>query len=470
MFNSLSGRFLILTVALVMLAEVLIFVPSVARFREDYLLARLERAQIASLVLLATDVIDEGLEAELLENAEVFNVVLLRDEARELMLSSPVPGPAVATFDLRSASAAALIRDALHRLVTPGDEVIRVIGDPVRMGGIEIEVTMAAGPLRAAMLDYGWRIFLLSLVISVITSVFLFIAVRSLMVRPIKSVVRDMISYCEAPEDARRIIAPRSKVRELREAEEALYDLETQVSAALKQKERLAQLGGAVARISHDLRNILTTAQLFADRMEQSDDPAVQRAAPKLVSSIRRAVSLCESTLAFGKAEEAPPLLQRMPLAPIVRDVVENEGLAAEDHDITIQQDLPAGLTLRCDPEQLYRILANLIGNARQAIAAGGKPGRITVRAAESDSVWTICVEDTGPGLPAKAKEHLFMPFQGGTRKEGSGLGLAIASELAGGHGGRLTLAHTGPEGTSFVVTLPKAVAAEEIPPGRELV
>ena len=468
--NTLSGRFLLLTTVFVMLAEVLIFVPSVARFRQDYLLSRLERAQIASLALLAEDMISPELEQELLANAEVLNVVLRRDAVRQLMLSSPIPGPVHVTHDLREPAALDLMRDALMQLFDPEDRIIRIIGDPVRQGGMQIEITMHSAPLRAAMIDYGLRILLLSAVISIITALLLFLAVRRFLVRPIEGVIEHMASYADHPEDARRIIQPSASLLELRKAEEALRALQTHMTSALRQKERLAQLGGAVAKISHDLRNILTTAQLFADRMEQSDDPAVQRAAPKLVSSIRRAVSLCESTLAFGKAEEAPPLLQRMPLAPIVRDVVENEGLAAEGHDITIQQDLPAGLTLRCDPEQLYRILANLIGNARQAIAAGGKPGRITVRAAESDSVWTICVEDTGPGLPAKAKEHLFMPFQGGTRKEGSGLGLAIASELAGGHGGRLTLAHTGPEGTSFVVTLPKAVAAEEIPPGRELV
>lgn len=93
MLNTLSGRFLILTIIFVMLAEVLIFVPSIARFREDFLLSRLERAQIASLALLADDMIDPGLEEELLRNAGVFNVVLRRNEARQLMLSSPMPQP-----------------------------------------------------------------------------------------------------------------------------------------------------------------------------------------------------------------------------------------------------------------------------------------------------------------------------------------------------------------------------------------
>ena len=93
-FNTLSGRFLALTIVFVMLAEVLILVPSIANFREDYLLTRLERAQIASLALLATDdVIDEDLEGELLSNAGVYNIVLRRDEVRQLILSSVIPHP-----------------------------------------------------------------------------------------------------------------------------------------------------------------------------------------------------------------------------------------------------------------------------------------------------------------------------------------------------------------------------------------
>ncbi len=461
MFNTLSGRFLVLTIAFVMIAEVFIFVPSVSRFRQDYLLSRLERAQIASLVLLADDMIDPKLEAELLENAEVLNVVLLRDKTRELMLSSTVPSPVVATFDLRSAQPLELMRDAINRLLAPEDEVIRVIGDPVRMGGIEIEVTMAAAPLRAAMLDYGLRIFQLSLVLSLITAGLLFLAVRRLMVRPIKQVVGEMISYCMAPEDARRIISPSSRVHELREAEEALYDLETQVSGALKQKERLAQLGGAVARISHDLRNILTTAQLFADRVEMSEDPGVQRAVPKLIGSINRAVNLTESTLAFGRAEEPAPRLSLIYLSEIVDDVVESERLATGDHDISYGEDVPQGLCVRADPEQLYRILHNLVRNARQAIEATGAAGEIVVAAHETPGEWVITVTDTGPGLPLRARETLFQPFSAGTRKGGTGLGLAISAELARGHGGRLELEQSDEAGTRFAIHLPRGLSEE---------
>jgi signal transduction histidine kinase len=456
MLNSLSGRFLILTTVFVMLAEVLIFVPSIARFREDYLRVRLERAQIASLALLADDMLETALEAELLETAGVFNVVLRRDEMRQLMLSSPMPQPISATFDLRDAGAVTLISDALARLITPENQMIRVIGEPVREAGLLIEVTMETTPLREAMIDYGLRILLLSAVISVFTAVLLFAAVRRFLVRPIKGVVGYMKRYAAAPEDARGIIQPSAGVTELREAEEALRQLQIELTQALKQKERLAQLGSAVAKISHDLRNILTSAQLFTDRIEASEDPLVRRLAPKLVNSITRAVSLCESTLAFGRAEEPAPTLTMYPLADIVVDVIESEQLAAPEDCVTLIGDVPPQMIIRSDPEQMFRVLLNLVRNARQAIVASGKPGTITVGASEDSEAWWIVVEDTGPGVSARAQEHLFAPFQGGTRKGGSGLGLAISAELVRGHGGTLALKHTGTEGTSFEICLPK--------------
>ncbi len=457
MINSLSGRFLILTVIFVMLAEIFIFVPSVARFREDYLLARLERAQIASLALEADDMISPALEAELLKNAEIYNVVLRRDEIRQLMLSSPIPSPITATYDMRDPSGMTLIMDAMRTLTDTEERVIRVIGNPVREGGLLIEVTMDEMPLRAAMLAYGRNILILSAFISIVTASLLFLAVRVLLVRPIQGVVDHMQNYARAPEDARQIITPTAGVKELRDAETALQSMQTQLTGALKQKERLAQLGGAVAKVSHDLRNILTSAQLFTDRIEGSDDPLVKRMAPKLVNSITRAVNLCETTLAFGRVDEPAPALARVNLAQIVGDVIDSERLASGDHPLSFAEDVPASMVLRADGEQLFRVLFNLVRNARQAIIATGRPGEIALSATEDDHSWQITVTDTGPGLPQKAQEHLFQPFQGGVRKGGSGLGLVIAADLIRGHGGRLELQRTDETGTTFMIQLPKA-------------
>lgn len=456
MLNSLSGRFLILTIVFVMFAEILIFVPSIARFREDYLLNHLERAQIASLALLADDMLASELEAELLENADVFNIVLRRDEARQLVLSTPMPMPITKTVDLRDGTPLVLIRDAVRRLAEPENEVIRVIGAPLRKAGLLIEVTMEAGPLRSAMIDYGFRILVLSAVISIFTAFLLFLAVRAILVKPIRGVVDHMQSFAQNPEDARRIITPNAGITELREAEEALKFMQTELTSALRQKDRLAQLGTAVSKISHDLRNILTSAQLFTDRIEMSEDPTVARLAPKLVSSIKRAVHLCESTLAFGKAEEPTPSLSMVQLTPIVADVVDSERLAVGESDIHFSVYIPPMMSVRADAEQLYRVISNLVRNARQAIIATGNPGDIIVAASETPDVWLIEITDTGPGLPTKAQEHLFTPFQGGVRKGGSGLGMAISDELVRGHGGSLELARTDDKGTVFCIRLPK--------------
>ncbi|NNK17250.1 MAG: HAMP domain-containing histidine kinase, partial [Sulfitobacter sp.] len=319
-----------------------------------------------------------------------------------------------------------------------------------------IEITMETAPMRMAMIDYGIRILILSAVISVVTAFLLFLAMRALLLKPIARVVGHMQRYARSPEDARRIIEPSASVTELREAEVALRTLQTDLTQALKQKERLAQLGSAVSKISHDLRNILTSAQLFTDRIEMSEDPIVKRMAPKLVGSITRAVHLCESTLAFGKAEEPGPTLTMVPLAELVEDVVEGERLATGNHVISFGADIPVGLSVRADPEQLYRVISNLVRNARQALMGTGSAGEISISAQDTEAAWLIEISDTGPGLPAKAQEYLFTPFQGGARKGGSGLGLAIAAELVRGHGGQLALIKTEETGTTFRLTLPK--------------
>ena len=461
MFRSLSGRFLILTAIFVMLAEVFIFVPSVARFREQFLADRLQRAQIASLGLLTGGEVSAELEEELLRNAEVFNVVLRRDAARQLVLSSPVPSPVSQSFDLREATALTLVGDALRCLADPEPQVIRVIGEPVRMGGQLIEITLDTTGLRTAMIDYGLRILWLSLVISIITAGLLFVVVQCFVVRPIRRVVAAMRAYAADPEDARLMIAPSSGITELREAEESLHSLEQQLTAALRQKERLAQLGGAVAKISHDLRNILTSAQLFTDRLETSEDPRVRRMAPKLVKSLTRAVHLCESTLTYGKAEEAAPTLSRLNLGELVWDVIEAERLAIGTQPVRLVNDVPAELTLVADPEQLHRVIGNITRNARQAILRSAQPGEVTISAAETGQEWIIRIHDTGPGLPEKARTHLFEPFRGGASTGGTGLGLSIAAELVRGHGGTLTLETSDASGTVFRITLPRGNLSE---------
>ncbi|HUF57411.1 MAG TPA: HAMP domain-containing sensor histidine kinase [Thermohalobaculum sp.] len=459
-FRGLSGRLLLLTVLVVMLAEVLIFVPSVARFRFDYLQERLRRAEIAVLTVMAAPegMVSAELQRQLLDRAEVVNVVVEGMGERAMVLSGPEMPTVSASFDLRDPSPLALIRDAFARLVGVEDgAVIRVIGAIEGMEYRTIEITVPAAPLRRAMAAYGWRILQLSLVISLVTAAVVFWAVRGAVVTPILRLVRGVRRFQAAPEDPGAVIRPQSRVGEIAEAEQAIAEMQRELQRSLAERARLAELGEAVAKISHDLRNILSAGQMMADRLGMSADPTVARVLPKLIASLDRAIRLCQRTLAHGRAEEAPPVPRTVSLRRLVDEVVEAQGLDTGEAPARCRIEVAPGHTVRADPEQLYRVLANLVRNAAEAIQASGRPGEIVLSAETAAEGEVIRVRDTGPGMPSSAVEHLFQPFRGGARAGGAGLGLSIARELVQAQGGRLELVSSTTEGTEFAITLPAA-------------
>jgi signal transduction histidine kinase len=466
LFSGLSGRLLILTILVVMLVEVAIFVPSVARFRADYLTERVVRAQIASLsVLTAPDgMASVEMQRQLLEMTEALNIVLKRQGTRTLILSSDNVPEVSSTFDLRGMGATEMIVDALKRMVTgSGINVIRVIGAPTGIDAKAIEITLDSAPLKAAMIDYGWRILRLSLIISIITAVMIFVTVRRFVVSPLMGVIKNVKAFQENPEDPARIIKPSSRLGEVADAEQALAEMQGDVLTALRERSRLASLGEALAKISHDLRNMLSTVHLLADRLEVSRDPLVSRTLPKLIASLDRAINLCQRTLDYGRAEETAPELRQVRLRALLDECAEALGLdVGVDSNpgsgaVRCRVDIPERYTVQADRDQLYRIFANLMRNATEAIVASGGLGEINIGVGETGGQQEIRVCDTGPGMPARALENLFKPFRGGMRRGGAGLGLAIAEELVRAHGGELELIASTTEGTEFAVRLPMA-------------
>ena len=459
LFRGLSGRLLVVTILVVMLVEVAIFVPSVARFRADYLAERVVRAQIASLSVLAAPdgMVSPELQRQLLEKTEAMNIVVRAQGISTIILSRDQMSEVAATFDLRQMDAATMIRDALLRLVKGGSDVIRVIGQPTVIEAEAIEITLDSAPLRAAMLDFGWRVLRLSLIISIITAAMIFLTVRRFIVSPLLHVIHNVKAFQENPEDPSRIIRPVSGLGEVAEAEQALAEMQGDVLTALKERSRLASLGEALAKISHDLRNMLSTGHLMADRLEMSRDPLVARTLPKLIGSLDRAINLCQSTLDYGRAEEKPPELRQLRLRALAVEVAEGLGLAVDGagEGVPCHIDVDERLTVEADPDQLYRVLANLLRNAAEAISSSGGPGEIRLTADRIDGHQEIRIADTGPGMPAKALENLFKPFRGGMRRGGAGLGLPIAAELVLAHGGELKLISSSAEGTEFAVLLP---------------
>jgi signal transduction histidine kinase len=465
----LSAKLLLLTLLFVMLAEVLIFVPSVANFRISWLSDRLTAARLAAL---ATQDRREGrvpdlLRTELLRTAQVRAVSWLRNDQHTMVLPPDRQEPISARYDLTAAGRAGgfwndvalrarLIWDAMTVFFSDDDRVIAVIGEPV--AGDRILIVLPQSALKAAMIRYGLNILGLSIIISVITAALVYFALNNMFVQPMMRITRNILSFSQHPEDASRIIVPSQRRDEIGIAERGLAHMQSELNHTLQQKTRLAALGLAVSKISHDLRNMLANAQLISDRLGSLPDPTVQRFAPKLIASLDRAISLCESTLRFGRAEESPPRREPTPLRALVVDVGDGLGLPRDDGiDWTV--DMDDKLHVDADRDQLYRILSNLCRNALQAIeqqevGSGGIQGHIRVSAARNGSRVTIDVRDNGPGVPEKARAHLFQAFQGSARKGGTGLGLAVAHELVAAHGGIIRLMSTD-HGTQFRIEIP---------------
>ena len=334
--------------------------------------------------------------------------------------------------------------------------VMRVVG-PAPMGGKYIELIMNEAPLRKAMLRYSGDILLLSLLISCITAALVYLSLHYMFVRPMRRVTANMVAFRADPENHDRIIAPSSRGDEIGLAERELASMQTELASMLQQKSRLAALGLAVSKINHDLRNLLSSVQLFSDRLAKLPDPGVQRFAPKLMRALERAIAFCQSTLSYGRLQEPPPERKPMLLEPLVEEVYETLGLGP-DAPIRWISAVERELTVEADYEQLFRILVNLARNAMQAMESRETrdPGRdqIRITGRREGAVVVIEVSDTGPGFSEKARAHLFEAFQGSTRTGGTGLGLAIAAELVRAHGGEIRLVE-GTIGATLRLTIP---------------
>ena len=474
--TALPTRLLLLTAAFVMAAELLIFVPTLSSFRLTWLEERLTAAQLAALAAegYPGGAVPSSIRAELLRTAQVKAVASRHNGQRRLVLPVDNDMKIDEHYDLRTTpegfissliSQARLYADTLGTLFARDGRTIRVLGRIGNEPDDLIEIVMPEAPLRAAMWEQSRNVFWLSLLISLMSAVLVYLSLYVLVVRPILRLSRNMQSFSQNPEDAGRIIVPSARSDEVGTAERELEQMQRQLSQLLAQKSRLAQLGLAVSKINHDLRNMLSSAQVISDRLTSLPDPTVQRFAPKIIASLDRAINFCNDTLRYGKSEENHPRRELMALHPLVEEVGDGLGLPREG-TIDWVLDFDDKLRIDADPEPLYRIISNLVRNAVQAIEtqaeadaadhpnAPRKPGTITVKAWRDARRVTVDVTDTGPGVPARARPHLFQAFQTSNRKGGSGLGLAISAELAAAHGGSLHLIDT-PKGAAFRLEIP---------------
>ncbi|MBO6782620.1 MAG: HAMP domain-containing histidine kinase [Alphaproteobacteria bacterium] len=454
--RSLSARLLVLTIAFVMLAEILIYAPSIANFRHNWLKDQADSAHLAILALEAApeELVSEDLKAQLLSRVGAYAVVLKRPDRRLLLYTAPPP-PVDVTVNLRDWSLLGDIGETFATMLRSGDPTMRLISPAEPDADLDVEVMFNEARLRTDMIAHSRNILLLSIAISLITGTLLYFALQWLMVRPMRRMTEDITRFSRDPKDLSRGVDETSRSDEIGVAQSVLAEMQRDLRSALRQQEHLAALGSAVSKINHDLRGILSTAVLLSDRLSGVDNPEVKRVAAPLIQAIDRAIALCTQTLTYAR-DEGPELSRsRFRLSGLVDEVAAELAVLEADADTApcsgpkVENRIADDVIVEADRDQVYRVFSNL---GRNAFEAGAR--RVTVEAVETlDPGMHIDVMDDGPGLATAAREGLFKPFKGSARKGGTGLGLVIARDVMQAHGGDLALVRSGDDGTVFRLT-----------------
>lgn len=458
----LTSKLVALTLLFVVVAEILVFVPTIAHFRINRLQEAIRRADLVVLALSGTSDLDRGVQNRLLAEMKASVISVRQGNVRRLVANSETPPARIdAVVDLDRPDVLQWSAAAIDTLFDDQEDTLRVLGAPGPNGEV-IDLVMSSTPIRAATVRFATNVLWVSVGLLAIVSTVVFFVLRHMFLRPLGRMTRAMVHFAENPEDPDRIIRPSLRDDEIGDAERGLAELQAQVAGSLGQKKHLADLGVAVSKINHDLRNMLAAAQLVTDRLIAIPDSTVQRFVPKLVATLDRAIGYSRAVLEYGRTGEAPPARRLVSVRRLAEDVGEMLGLCREGEDccdecgIRYLIDVDRALEIDADPDHIFRVLLNLVRNARQALEADDDPAvvrRIVVSGRREGTVVTLAVHDTGPGVPARARENLFRPFQGGVRKGGTGLGLAICAELVRAHGGTIELA-AGGAGATFEIAI----------------
>jgi signal transduction histidine kinase len=458
--GGLSARLLLITALVVVLTNAIIVPVLLATRQREWLSDRVAAGELASFVVAGVGgaapegKVTEQLKQQILASA---GLVAVDVEAQGVMRSvlAPARRPrAVYGIDLRQQDPLSSISAMFQTLFGGGDRMVLVTDRPHYIPGDLVRILAPDGPLRSILLADLGELLIGALFTSAMAGALVYLFLNFFLVRPMQRITRSMERFRADPDDPEAKIEPSGRRDEIGRAEVELDLMQADLRAALASRARLAALGEAVAKINHEMRNMLTSAQMASERLAASGDPVV---AGRLERALERAVSLASTVLAFGKAEEPTPHPRPTPLKAAVEAAGEDAQLAAGQ--ITLANAVDARAQVLADPDQLHRILVNLMRNAREAIdgEAGRGAGTLTIDLRAEDGASIVRVADDGPGLPERARDNLFQPFRGSARRGGAGLGLAISRELAQAHGGDLTLAETTKRGTVFELRLPGA-------------
>ena len=456
----LSGKVLLMTIGFVMLAELVVFIPSAALFRQNWLAERAESAGLLTLALTGVPDYEgsEILAKQFMKDTDVLMLLAKRDGMTELVLGMPPAAEDFEIVNIQDYSSRPLFRDAFRAFFNDGSGYLRVQAASPVEGHDLLEFIVPKEKLNSAMRDHFWRIFFISLAISLIVGFLLYLALSFMIVRPVRNLAMGLGEFREDPE-TRRNRLPSKRKDEIGMLEREFYDMKQSVRQSLKQQDRLATLGLAVAKINHDLRNVLTSAQLVSDRMAMDKEERVANMGQRLVRTVDRGIKLCTETLNYTTSQEDPPDFETLRLSTLLGEVAGDtlESFGSGSRKVKFKNQVKTGVTVSADPDHTYRIFHNLFRNAGQALASikeDDSPRQLIIDAIKEGDFIKVFVTDTGPGISDGKQESLFKAFASASGNGSTGLGLTISKELAQSQDGDLRLEKTGPEGTTFVVSL----------------
>ncbi len=465
--RSLSGRLLALSLVIFIIAETGLSIQALAQAQSQWLQDRVTKAEIASEAIDTSqkNTVSADMSAKLLNSAGAGELAILNNGVRSYRLFDPTVIVPDQVMDLRPKRGwqpdITYLWAPWQTFMSRPGRLIRIEAQPRYRSDQLIEIVVPGDPLKAYLVDNLASLVKTSVFISLVAGLGVFLALSIAIVRPIQRLTDEVQRFKTNPEDLTILPSAKRRRDEIGQIEGELASMQEEVRNALRSRARLAALGQAVSKINHDLRNMLTSAQMASDRLAMSGDPQVAKALPRLERALDRALSLAQNVLAYGKTDEHAPQIQIVRLKDLAEASAEDAGLClpgATGDGVRFTLRSPKGFSFEADPEQMYRLLVNLMRNARQAIELQPNRrtlGRVTITAVKTSEHVLLIVADNGPGIPEKLRERLFQPFTSSSTPGGTGLGLAIARELAQLHGGDVNLLQTDADGTSFEIKLP---------------
>ncbi|WP_295735522.1 HAMP domain-containing sensor histidine kinase [uncultured Bartonella sp.] len=471
-YRRMRVRLLLLITLSVFITEIMVFMPSIASMQQSWLEDHHQSAKAISMILASSPEItlSPNLQKNVLTATDALAISIVRNDERMNLATSPDLKQVNETIDLPDYSETKALLDSLTTLYFGGNNILLLRG-PIEGTDITLEVTVADRKLRQAMIDFSWHFIVISLTIAIVAATTIYLIVHELLVRPLQNIYTNMLDFVIEPHNPSKILVPEPRWDELGITQKRISVIESELQKSYAHQKHLANLGLAVSKINHDMRNILASAQLMSDHLADAKDPMVKKIAPKLIRAIDRAVTYSQTVITYGRTQEEAPKRKKLLLHDLVADVLESLTLPGSDQ-VEFVNEVPVDMTIDADEEQLHRVLTNLCRNAVQAMVeredGENLQNKLTISGHRIDNVAVIDVVDTGPGLPAKAKEHLFSPFQGSTSRNGSGLGLTICEELINAHGGKITLIEEDRGGAHFEIRIPDLPSHGEERPKNE--